>query len=50
MHTAPVPVRDYGVLTGRPLAGFSQAPLARPTGPEPRATARFNQRFSIISL
>ena len=50
MHPAPVTIRDDRVLAGSSLAGLSEAPLSRPVGPEPRATARFNKRFSIISL
>ena len=47
VHAAPVPVRDDGVLAGCPLAYFGQAPLPRPVGPEPRATARLNESFSV---
>ena len=47
VHAAPVPVRDDGVLAGCPLACFGQAPLTRPVGPEPRATARFDELFSV---
>ena len=47
MHTAPVPVCDNGVLAGCSLSGFSEAPLARPFGPEPLTTAGFNELFSV---
>ena len=34
VHAAPVPVRDDGVLAGRALTRFCEAPLARPVGAE----------------
>lgn len=47
MHPAPVAVGDDGVLARRSFAGFSQAPLAWPMGPEPRTTASFNELFAV---
>ncbi len=47
MHPAPVAVGDNGVLAGPAFAGFCEAPLARPTGPEPRTTASFDELFSV---
>jgi hypothetical protein len=47
MHPAPVPICHDGILAGRIFAGFSEAPLARPFGPEPRTTARFNELFPV---
>ena len=43
LHPASVASGDDGVLAGRAFTGFSQAPLARPTGPKPRTTAGFNE-------
>ena len=48
MHPAPVASGDDGVLARSAFARFRMAPLARPTGPEPRTTARVYQRFMII--
>ena len=48
VHPAPVAFCDDRVLAGCSLAGLSEAPLARPVGAEPRATARVYQRFMII--
>ena len=47
MHPAPVASGDDGVLTRSAFAGFRMAPLARPTGPEPRATARVDEFFTV---
>ena len=47
MHPAPVPSGDDGVLARRAFARFCMAPLARPMGPEPCATARFNEFISV---
>lgn len=47
VHPAPVPVRDDGVLARGALTRFGQASLPRPVGAEPRATARFNEIFSV---
>ena len=38
---------DDGVLTRSAFAGFCMAPLARPTGPEPRTTARVDEFFTV---
>lgn len=48
MHPTPVTSGDDRVLAGCSLSSFSEAPLARPTGPEPRATARVYQRFMVV--
>ena len=47
MHPAPVPSGDDGVLAGGAFTGFRMAPLARPMGPEPRTTARFDEFISV---
>ena len=47
-HAASVPACNNGVLARSAFSRFRMAPLARPVRAEPRATARFNQRFSII--
>jgi hypothetical protein len=47
MHPTPVASGDDGVLAGGAFTGFCMAPLARPTRPEPRTTARFNEIFSV---
>ena len=47
MHPAPVPSGDDGVLAGSTFARFCMAPLARPMGPEPRTTARFDEFISV---
>jgi len=47
MHPAPVASGDDGVLARGAFTGFCVAPLARPTGPEPRATARVDEFFAV---
>ena len=47
MHPASVTIGDDGVLARRAFAGFSQAPLAWPMGPEPRTTASFDELFAV---
>ena len=48
VHAAAITSGNNGVLAGRTFSRFRVAPLARPIGPEPRATARVYQRFMII--
>lgn len=48
VHPTSVAPGDNGVLAGCTFSRFRVAPLARPIGPEPRATARVYQRFMII--
>ena len=48
VHPTSVAPGDNGVLAGRTFSRFRVAPLARPVGAEPRATARVYQRFMII--
>jgi len=48
VHSASVAVRDNGVLARSAFSRFRMAPLAKPAGAEPRATAGLNQRFSAI--
>ena len=48
VHPTSVTSGDNGVLAGRTFARFGEAPVARPTGPEPRAAARVYQRFMVI--
>jgi hypothetical protein len=47
MHPTSVASSDDGVLARRAFARFRVAPLARPTGPEPRITARVDQFFAV---
>ena len=47
MHPAPVASGDDGVLARSAFARFRMAPLARPTGPEPRTTARVDEFFAV---
>ena len=47
VHPAPVAVANDGVLAGRTFTGFSEAPLTRPMGTEPRCLARFDQLLVI---
>ena len=47
MHPTPNPSGDDGVLAGSAFARFCMAPLARPMGPEPRTTARFDEFISV---
>ena len=47
VHPAPVAVGNDGVLAGRALAGFCQAYRARPTRPETRCLARFDQLLMV---
>ena len=47
VHPAPVAVANDGVLGGRTFAGFSEAPLTRPMGTEPRCLARFDQLLMV---
>jgi len=48
VHPTSVTSGDNRVLAGCTFSRFRVAPLARPIGPEPRATARVYQRFMII--
>ena len=48
VHPTSVTSGDNGVLAECTFSRFRVAPLARPSGPEPRATARVYQRFMII--
>jgi len=48
MHSATIASGNNRVLAGCPFSRFRVAPLARPVGAEPRATARVYQRFMII--
>ena len=48
VHPTSVSPGDNGVLAECTFSRFRVAPLARPSGPEPRATARVYQRFMII--
>jgi len=47
VHPAPVPVCDDGVLAGRALASFSETPLTRPMGTEPRCHTRFDELLMV---
>ena len=47
MHPAPVASGDDGVLARGAFTGFCMAPLARPTGPEPRTTAGVDEFFAV---
>ena len=47
MHPAPVASGDDGVLARSAFARFRMAPLARPVRAEPRATAGFDELFSV---
>lgn len=47
VHPTSVASGDDGVLAGRAFARFCMAPLARPTGPEPRITARVDEFFAV---
>ena len=47
MHPTPVPSGYDGVLAGGAFARFCIAPSARPMGPEPRTTARFDEFISV---
>ena len=48
VHSATISSGDNRVLAGCTFSRFRVAPLARPVGAEPRATARVYQRFMII--
>ena len=48
VHPTPVASCDDRVLARGALTRLGVAPLARPVGAEPRATARVYQRFMII--
>jgi len=48
VHPTSVTSGDNGVLAECTFSRFRVAPLARPIGPEPRATARVYQRFMVI--
>ena len=48
VHSATIASGDNRVLAGCTFSRFRVAPVARPTGPEPRAAARVYQRFMII--
>ena len=47
MHPTSVASSDDWVLAGGTFTRFSVAPLARPTGPEPRITARVDEFFTV---
>ena len=47
MHPAPVASGDDGVLARGAFTRFCMAPLARPTGPEPRTTAGVDEFFAV---
>ena len=47
MHPATVTSGNNRVLARSAFSGFCMAALARPAGPEPRATARLNESFSV---
>jgi len=47
VQSTPVRAVYSGIFAGRAPACFSEAALARPLGPEPRPTARFNKLFEI---
>jgi hypothetical protein len=47
VHPTPVAPSHDGVLARGAFAGFSEASLARPFGPEPRTTARFDELFPV---
>ena len=47
VHPTSVASGDDGVLAGGAFTRFRMAPLARPTGPEPRTTARVDEFFAV---
>ena len=47
MHPTPVASGDHGVLARGAFTRFCMAPLARPTGPKPRTTARIDEFFAV---
>ena len=47
VHPTPVASGDHGVLARGAFTRFCMAPLARPTGPKPRTTARIDEFFAV---